>query len=108
MVDFDATGRVRLIIEKPLQSDLLYMWGIAVWTPAFTQFMHEYLIAIEASRHLQQKLELPIGDVIQAAISNGLRVEAEVFPDGTYLDIGTPEDLVRAVRSFAAQTTEHS
>ena len=108
MVDFDATGRVRLIIEKPLQSDLLYMWGIAVWTPAFTQFMHEYLIAIEASRHLQQKLELPIGDVIQAAISNGLQVEAEVFPDGTYLDIGTPEDLVRAVRSFAAQTTEHS
>lgn len=115
MVDFDATGRVRLIIEKPLQSNLLYMWGIAVWTPAFTQFMHEYLIAIKAGSvrssagsHLEQKLELPIGDVIQAAISNGLRVEAEVFPDGTYLDIGTPEDLVRAVRSFATQTTEHS
>jgi glucose-1-phosphate thymidylyltransferase len=41
--------------------------------------------------------------VIQAGIDNGLRVEAEVFPEGTYLDIGTPPDLVRAVRLFAAE-----
>lgn len=94
MVDFDSTGKVRLIIEKPLQSDLRYMWGIAVWTPAFTQFMHEYL---QARSNPSSLPELPIGDVIQAAIKHGLQVEAEVFAEGTYLDIGTPEDLVRAV-----------
>jgi glucose-1-phosphate thymidylyltransferase len=36
--------------------------------------------------------------VIQAAIDHGLVVEAESFDDGRYLDIGTPEDLVRAVQ----------
>ena len=110
MVDFDAGGRVYLIIEKPSQTDLRYMWGVAVWTPVFTHFMHEYLATIEADRwhsdagnHPKKQRELPLGDVIQAGIDRGLRVEAEVFADGEYLDIGTPEDLVRAVRKFANQ-----
>ena len=110
MVDFDAGGRVYLVIEKPSQTDLRYMWGVAVWTPVFTHFMHEYLATIEADRwysdagnYPKKQRELPLGDVIQAAIDRGLRVEAEVFADGEYLDIGTPEDLVRAVRKFANQ-----
>lgn len=40
-----------------------------------------------------------INDVIQAAINSGLKVEVDVFESGSFLDIGTPEDLVRAVRS---------
>jgi hypothetical protein len=32
-----------------------------------------------------------------------LRVEAEVFSSGHFLDIGTPEDLVRAVQNFASE-----
>lgn len=108
MVDFDQEGLVRLIKEKPKQTDLQYMWGAAVWTPVFTSFLHEYLITIEASRQQNQasnypnkEQELPIGDVIQAAINSGLQVQAEVFAGGEYLDIGTSEDLVRAVRRFA-------
>ncbi|HEY9634523.1 MAG TPA: sugar phosphate nucleotidyltransferase [Coleofasciculaceae cyanobacterium] len=112
MVDFDTTGKVRLIIEKPRETDLRYMWGIAVWTPAFTQFMHEYVVVIESGKvrtdvdsQLPPKSEIPIGDVMQAAIYKGLRVEAEVFPEGTYLDIGTPDDLVRAVSHFATEAS---
>ena len=101
MVDFDATGRVHFIVEKPTQSNLRYMWGIAVWTPEFTQFLHDYLITIKANSNLSQSPELPIGDVIQAAINKGFHVEAEAFLNGTYLDIGTPDDLVRAVQQFA-------
>ncbi|NWF60018.1 MAG: dTDP-glucose pyrophosphorylase [Fischerella sp.] len=101
MVDFDETGRVKLIIEKPLQSDLRYMWGIAVWTPAFTQFLHEYLIPLKADSNLSQLPEVPIGNVIQAAIKQGFHVAAEVFADGSYLDIGTPNDLVRAVQQLS-------
>ncbi len=108
MVDFDSQGQVRLVIEKPPQTDLQFMWGIAVWTPTFTHFMHQYLAMIEAKRVrngvenlLPPLRELPIGDVIQAAISSGLQVEAEVFRDGTYLDIGTPEDLVRAIQTHS-------
>lgn len=110
MVDFDTTGRVQLIVEKPRETDLRYMWGIAVWTPAFTQFMHEYIVVIESGKvrseaadNLAPQSEIPIGDVIQAAIYQGLRVEAEVFPQGSYLDIGTPDDLVRAVRDFSVE-----
>ncbi len=44
---------------------------------------------------------MPIGDVIQAAITQGFHVQAEVFADGTYLDIGTPNDLVRAVQQLS-------
>ena len=111
MVDFDTEGRVRLIKEKPKQTDLRYMWGVAVWTPVFTSFLHEYLVTIEANRRQNQagnypskEQELAIGDVIQAAINTGLQVQAEVFTDGEYLDIGTSEDLVRAVRRFALST----
>lgn len=112
MVDFDSQGRVRLVTEKPSQTNLQYMWGIAVWTPTFTNFMHRYLARIKADSgrddigsQLPPFRELPIGDVIQAAINSGLPVEAEVFRNGTYLDIGTPEDLVQAVRTFAAQNS---
>lgn len=102
MVNFDDKGKVCLIIEKPPQSDLRYMWGIAVWTPSFTQFLHEYLITLKAESNLSQLPEIPIGDIIQAAINKGFHVEAEAFADGTYLDIGTPDDLVRAVGYFAS------
>lgn len=106
MVDFDSSGRVHLIIEKPSQTDLQYMWAIAVWTPTFTQFLHEHLIAVEAAKTQHptpetSSRELAIGDVIQAGITAGLRVEAEVFETGVYLDIGTPENLVKAVQEYA-------
>ena len=113
MVDFDSKGRVRLIVEKPQQSDLRYSWCAAVWTPVFTQFMHEYLVAIEVERKAYHstnqslpRREIPIGDLIQAAIDNGLQVEAELFEDEPYLDIGTPADLLRAVRRFADRDLE--
>jgi glucose-1-phosphate thymidylyltransferase len=113
MVDFDAEGRVHQIVEKPAQSNSRYSWCTAVWTPAFTEFMHYYLAEITnnethdgCAHNLIQQSEIPLGDVIQAAIDKGLRVEAETFGGDPYLDIGTPEDLIRAVRTFATQMPE--
>lgn len=94
MVQFDAEGRVQRIIEKPPQTDLKYMWAIAVWSPRFTEFLHKFVIG------LIPKTEVPIGDVIQAGIEAGLRVEAEAFPNGSYLDVGTPDDLAQAIRQL--------
>ncbi len=101
MVDFDDTGKVRSIIEKPPQSDLHFMWAIAVWKPVFTEFIHEFLIPWKSDSNLSQLPEIPIGNVIQSAINKGLQVEAEAFANGSYLDIGTPNDLIKAVRDFA-------
>jgi glucose-1-phosphate thymidylyltransferase len=106
MVEFDFEGRVRQVVEKPTQSNAHYSWCTAVWTPAFTEFMHQYLAMItaeQAHNNLVQQSEIPMGHIIQAAIDNGLRVEAAVFEGAPYLDIGTPEDLVQAVCTFATQ-----
>jgi glucose-1-phosphate thymidylyltransferase len=113
MVDLDAEGHVRQIVEKPAQSDSRYSWCTAVWAPAFTEFMHHYLAVItnddphyDSAHNPFQQSEIPLGNVIQAAIDKGLRVVAEIFDGDPYLDIGTPEDLGRAVRTFATQMPE--
>jgi glucose-1-phosphate thymidylyltransferase len=105
MVDFNPeNGFVEQIIEKPRQTNLRFMWAAALWTPTFTQFLHEHLVeqklTIGFQSYAEAGKELPIGDVIQAAIATGLRVEAEVFETGVYLDIGTPEDLVLAIQQY--------
>lgn len=110
MVDLDGNGRIRQIVIKPLQTDLHYTWIIAVWTPSFTRFTHEYLAAAQTQRAQDntgndpsKQRELFVGDVIRAAIDAGLQVEKVLFPEGNYLDIGTPDNLVKAVHDSVAQ-----
>ncbi len=50
--------------------------------------------------NVSDQRELFVGDVIQAAIDNNLQVEGVIFPDNSCLDIGTPEDLIEAVRNI--------
>lgn len=111
MIDFDAAGRVHHLVEKPPESELRHSWCSAVWTPAFTEFMHQFLADVEEKRQIAPddpvfQREIPLGDVIQAAIHSGLHVEAEVFPHGQFLDIGTPGDLICAVRNFSTEALE--
>lgn len=107
MVDLYEDGRIRQVIIKPSQTNLHYTWIIAVWTPVFMQFMHEYLTSLKnkkgrigLNKEVSKKKELYVGDVIQAAIQDDLYVEVVVFPNGKYFDIGTPGDLQRAVCSM--------
>ncbi len=108
VVEFDeTTGQVSGIYEKSSFTHLPYMWAIAVWQPTFTEFLHQVvterqqqLIGKQPPQCLQQMpayRELPIGDVIQQGIEAGLRVKAEPFARGKYLDIGTPENLKAAI-----------
>jgi len=109
MVDLDERGRIRQIVIKPQETHLVYTWIIAVWTPAFTHFMHAYLADAQAAaedgagRPAKSPPELYVGDVIRAAIEAGLQAETVVFPKGRYIDIGTPDDLVKAVYDGATQ-----
>jgi glucose-1-phosphate thymidylyltransferase len=98
MVDFDENGGVRQIVFKPRQTELRLTWGIAMWTPVFTDFMHQHLATLKESAAAQP--ELSMGDVIQSAIRNGLRAEAVPVSKDPYLDIGTPDDLVKAIRNI--------
>ena len=108
MVDCDADGLVRNIVMKPVTTTLTYGWCCAVWTPAFSEFLHRFLRAEETHRNLAQLAniahdlggDLAVGVVLQAALKAGLLLQSVIFPHDTYIDIGTPEDLVKAVREF--------
>jgi glucose-1-phosphate thymidylyltransferase len=99
MVELDDSGKISGLDIKPRQTRLKYTWIIAAWTPAFTNFMHSHLKAREgtvAARSEGGGREIYVGDVIRAALEEGLQVHTVRFDDGDYLDIGTPEDLVQA------------
>ena len=105
MVDIDPDGRICGIQIKPAQTHLRYTWLIAVWTPDFTHFMHEYVTILQERKDGREKginaeedQELFVGHVIQAAIHNNMRIDTVLFPKGKYLDIGSPEDMVKAVQ----------
>jgi transposase InsO family protein len=56
---------------------------------------------IESGNHkIDAQGDVPVGAVIQAAVRQGLSVESVTFPRGSYLDIGTPADLRKAVRTI--------
>jgi glucose-1-phosphate thymidylyltransferase len=104
MIDIDAQGKIKNIIIKPQKTNLRYTWGIAAWNPVFTEFMHRAVMGRETS--CEHRRELFVGDVVRAAIDEGLKVDAVNVSDRPYLDIGTPDDLFRAAKRLMDQT-EH-
>ncbi|WP_373498637.1 NDP-sugar synthase [Desulfococcus sp.] len=98
MVEIDSAGRVREILIKPPATTLEHAWIIAVWTGVFTRFMHAYLSEASAPDRSENK-ELHIGAVIRAYMGEGFVVETVIFDNGQYVDIGTPEDLIAAVKA---------
>lgn len=92
MVVFDKDGRLKDIIIKPKQSREIYTWIIAVWTPMFTQFMHDQLNEKNGLLNRNQG-ELYIGDIVRAAIHAEMKTSYVQFDSGSFLDIGTPAEL---------------
>lgn len=103
LVEVDADGRVHAVLLAPAQTARRLTWIMAVWTPAVTHFFHAAVASDAAKRgDGAARGELFVGDVFQAAIDAGLHVNSVVFEEGTYLDIGTPENLLQAVRTGVA------
>jgi glucose-1-phosphate thymidylyltransferase len=101
MVATDPAGRAQQIFIKPTSTDVQDTWLIAVWTPTFTQFLHDHLattMTLAEASPLPRR-EMHVGEVIQAAIEAGLHVDTLQFRHGWYLDIGTPEGLASLYRT---------
>jgi glucose-1-phosphate thymidylyltransferase len=96
MVELDTEGRPQRFVIKPKATSLTYTWICAVWTPAFTLYLHEHILNAESQ--WQSGDELFVGDVFQGALQDGLSIESVCFPEGTYTDIGTPDELSDVVR----------
>lgn len=100
MVEFDADGHIHAIHVKPASSELIYSWEIAVWTPLFSRYLHDYVLTeMQKLSAADVGNELFVGDVFQSAIRDNLSVESVIFQNGNFVDIGTPEDLMRAALS---------
>ncbi|GAB3203158.1 glucose-1-phosphate thymidylyltransferase [Pontibacter aydingkolensis] len=96
VVEVMPDGSIKSIHPKPHKSNLTHAWAFACWSPAFTAFMHNYLQQMQESI-IKSGQELSMGQVLQAAIINGLNVHSVEFEKGTCLDVGTPEDLRKAI-----------
>ena len=101
MIDIDERLRVRAIQLKPRKTSLKYAWLCAVWTPTFTEFLHQFLNRIRrqrntgliGNRRIDPGGDIPVGAVLRAAVQAKLKVEGVTFPTGRYVDIGTPHAL---------------
>jgi len=82
--------RVLAIVDKPEHPPAANTWGIAAWSPVFTELLHAFVATAPAGR------ELLLSDVFVAAMTAGLRVHALEFAAGEYHDIGTPAGVLRA------------
>jgi len=99
MVVYDNKMRIKdLIIKSPNHSNLKYTWIIALWKPEFSAFLNDYI-----SKELTDKSEAELwsknyqmGETIIVAIQAGLKVQGVLFEKGSFIDIGTPDDLQNA------------
>jgi glucose-1-phosphate thymidylyltransferase len=100
MIEFDDQKNIRNIVVKQNRPDLQYGWTVALWNSEFSRYINNYLIT-----HLKknpdgmlklagfEKRELYVGDIIQQAILDKLKVDYVKFENGSCIDIGTISDL---------------
>lgn len=91
MVKVDESGRVICIDDKPLRTDLTEMWGCIVWRPRFTEFLHECVSEQGIS---------DFAKIMNIAIINGMRFKGVHMLDGTYIDLGTYEEIADLDRKY--------
>src|SRR5918996_520119 len=85
--------------RRPARTDHDATYLLAVWRPAFTEFLSaevRRLAAIARARAGDGTPEWPMGAVIAAALRAGLHVDSVRFEEGRFLDIGTPHGLIAA------------
>jgi glucose-1-phosphate thymidylyltransferase len=90
MVRTDGDGTVIEIVDKPRQTDLTNMWGCIVWRPRFTEYLHESVC--EGVSDFAQ--------IMNSARESGLRFRAAHMNDGTYIDLGTYEEIMEMDQRF--------
>jgi glucose-1-phosphate thymidylyltransferase len=68
---------------------------VAVWTPRFSRFMHEFLVSHQ--KIADGEPELFMGEIVQAGMKHGLSVYGVQVSELPFIDIGTPDDLERVI-----------
>jgi len=90
LIELSADGQLEKIHVKDPNRDSGWSWIMAVWNPRFSEFLVEWVAAQLIDQH-----ELQLGHAMNEALVAGLSIEVHCFPDGRFLDVGTPDDLAR-------------
>ena len=100
LVNIDPGGQVCGFEIEPAQTKLKNTWIIALWDRRFTDFLHEY-VSIESKRFKKNvgikidsiKVEVSMTQAFEAALHKGLKIDSVTFEEGSFLDIGSPDNL---------------
>lgn len=112
VVEFARDGRVISLRPKedsPGRTDHDFTYLLAAWEPTFGDFLRnetDRLRRLARDGAFGEDPEWPMGAPIAAAIEAGLDVRGLPFPDGRYIDVGTPERLEQARRGWPAGAAE--
>jgi len=91
MVRMDQEQRVVEIVDKPAQTDLTEMWGCIIWRPRFTEYLHNCVAGQGIADFAQ---------IMNDAITAGLRFRGVSIKDGVYIDLGTYDEIMELDRTF--------
>jgi glucose-1-phosphate thymidylyltransferase len=91
MVQMDQEGRVQQIIDKPKKTDLPEMWGGIIWRPRFTEYLHD---------SVHRKGMTDFAQIMNCAITEGLRFAGFHAINGIYIDLGTYEEILELDRRY--------
>ena len=83
MVELSDKRNVVQIVDKPRHTDLVYMWGFIIWRSKFTE-------------HLNASIAQGISDfarILNIGIQQGLNCRGIVIDGGSYLDLGTYDEI---------------
>jgi glucose-1-phosphate thymidylyltransferase len=90
MVRVDHENRVLEIVDKPHRTDLTEMWGSIIWRPRFTEYLHDYVARGVAD----------FAQIMNSAIAAGLHFRGVRMVNGTYIDLGTYEEIMEMDERF--------
>lgn len=90
MVHSDQRGRVLEIVDKPRRTDLTKMWGCIIWRPRFTEYLHECVCQGISD----------FAQIMNGAIASNMYFRSLHMVGGTYIDLGTYDEIIEMDRSF--------
>ena len=91
MVKLHADNRVQEIVDKPAKTDLTEMWGCIIWRPQFTEYLHNCVYEHGVS---------DFAKIMNDAIADGMRFRGVHIKDGTYIDLGTYEEIAHMDKKY--------
>ena len=103
-VQFDSQGRVHRLYDKERSHGFMNTWGMAAWSPMFTEFLHRSLQEHAGRPSVPGEGELALADIFSKALESGLKVLAYEVARGKFWDIGKNSSLIKARREFESHT----